>query len=108
LVICAHTIEQFLQDAKPLLRLGHDQNRASRAAVRHRQRVCCAYALLTHRRVTRHGAQGQRIRDAAAGRSVGAAQEALRCLIWHDLVADLKEQNHGASVLTELERLRVA
>jgi hypothetical protein len=101
-------IEQFLQDAKQLLGLGHYQNRSSRAAVIHLHLVCFAYALLTHLRVTRHGAQGQRIRETAAGRSVGAAQEALRCLIWHDLVAYLQEKNHGASGLTELERLRVA
>jgi SRSO17 transposase len=101
-------IAQFLKDAKQLLGLGHYQNRSSRAAVIHLHLVCFAYALLTHLRVTRHGAQGQRTRETAAGRSVGAAQEALRCLIWHDLVAYLKEKNHGASVLTELERLRVA
>jgi hypothetical protein len=101
-------IAQVLQDAKQLLGLGHDQHRSSRAAVIHRHLVCCASALLPHLRVTRHGAQGQRIRATAAGRSVGAAQEALRCLIWHDLVAYLQEKNHGASGLTELERLRVA
>jgi hypothetical protein len=101
-------VEQFLTDAKQLLGLGHYQNRSSRAAVIHRHLVCFASALLTHLRVTRHGAQGQRTRETAAGRSVGAAQEALRCLIWHDRVAYLKAKNHGASVLTELERLRVA
>jgi hypothetical protein len=101
-------IAQVLKDAKLLLGLGHYQHRSSRAAVIPRHLVCFAYALLTHLRVTRHGAQGQRIRETAAGRSVGAAQEALRCLIWHDLVAYLKEKNHGASILAELERLRVA
>jgi hypothetical protein len=101
-------MEPFLKDAQQLLGLGHYQNRSSGAAVIHLHLVCFAYALLTHRRVTRHGAQGQRTRESAAGRSVGATQEALRCLIWHDLVAYLKEKNHGASVLTELERLRVA
>lgn len=101
-------VELFFKDSKQLLGLGHYQNRSSRAAVIHLHLVCFAYALLTHLRMTRHGAQGQRKRETAAGRSVGATQEALRCLIWHDLVAYLKEKNHGASVLTELERLRVA
>jgi SRSO17 transposase len=101
-------IEQFIKDAKQLLGLGHYQNRSSRAAVIHLHLVCFAYALLTHLRVMRHGAQGQRIQETAAGSSVGAAQEALRCLIWHDLVAYLKEKHHDASALAELERLRVA
>jgi hypothetical protein len=101
-------IEQFLKEAKQLLGLGHYQHRSSRAAVLPLHLVCFAYALLTHLRVTRHGAQGQRTRETAAGGSVRAAQEALRCLLWHDLVAYLQEKNHGASVLPELERLRVA
>jgi hypothetical protein len=97
-----------MKDAKQLLGLGHYQNRSSRAAVIHLHLVCFADALLTPLRVTRHGAQGQLTRETAAGKSVGAAQEALRCLIWHDLVAYLKEKHHDTSVLAELERLRVA
>ena len=75
------TIEQFMKDAKQLLELGHYQNRSSRAAVIHLHLVCFADALLTHLRLTRHGAQGQRTREPAAGRSVGAAQATLRGLI---------------------------
>jgi hypothetical protein len=101
-------IAQFIQEAKQLLGLGHYQNRSCRAAVIHLHLVCFTYALLPHLRVTRHGAPGQLTRETAAGRSVGAAQEALRCLIWHDLVAYLQERHHDASVLAELERLRVA
>jgi DDE family transposase len=60
-------VELFFKAAKPLLGLGHDQNRADRAAVTHRHRVCLAYALLTHRRVTRAGAQGERLRKLLPG-----------------------------------------
>jgi hypothetical protein len=101
-------IEQFVKDAKQLLGLGHYQNRSYRAAVIHLHLVCFAYALLTHLRVMRHGAQGQQTWENAADRAVGAAQAALRCLIWDGLVAYLKEKSHGVSVLAELERLRVA
>jgi hypothetical protein len=101
-------IEQWLKDVKQLLGLGQYQNRSYWAAVIHLHLVCFAYALLTHLRVTRHGAQGQLTREKAADRSVRATQEALRCLIWHDLVAYLKEKNHDVFVLAELERLRVA
>jgi DDE superfamily endonuclease len=100
--------EQCVKDAKQLLGLGHSQNRAYRAAVIHRPLVCVASALLTHLRVMRHGAQGQQTWENAADRAVGAAQEALRCLIWDDLVAYLKEKSHGVSVLAALARLRVA
>jgi hypothetical protein len=37
-----------------------------------------------------------------------AAQDQLRCLIWHDLVAYLQDNHQDESVLAELERLRVA
>jgi hypothetical protein len=101
-------IEQFWKDAKQLLGLGQYQNRPYRAAVTHLHLVCCASALLTHLRIMRDGAQGQQTREKTAGRSIGAAQETLRCILWDDLVAYLKEENHDASVLADLERLHVA
>jgi DDE family transposase len=61
------TIEQWLKDVKQLLGLGHDQNRSYGAAVTHLHLVCFAYALLTHLRLERTGAQGQRIRHKANG-----------------------------------------
>jgi hypothetical protein len=102
------TIEQFVKDAKQLLGLGQYQNRPYRAAVIHLHLVCFAYALLTHLRLARPGAQGQRTRDQAGGMSVAAAQEALRGLIWDDVLTSLKETRPGESVIEELERLRVA
>jgi SRSO17 transposase len=102
------TIEQFVKDAKQLLGLGQYQNRPYQAAVIHLHLVCFAYALLTHLRITRHGAQGHRTREKAVGMSVAMAQEALRALVWDDMVAYLKEQHHGEAVIAELERLRVA
>jgi hypothetical protein len=102
------TIEQFVKDAKQLLGLGQYQNRPYRAAVIHLHLVCFASALLTHLRLRRHGAQGQRTREKAVGMSVAMAQEALRALVWDDMVAYLKEQHHGEAVIAELERLRVA
>jgi SRSO17 transposase len=102
------TIEQWVKDLKQLLGLGHYQNRSYRAAVTHLHLVCFAYALLTHLRIERNGAQGQRTYDKAADRSIAAAQEQLRRLIWDDLVAYLKEKSHGEFVIEELERLRVA
>jgi SRSO17 transposase len=102
------TIAPWVKDLKQLLGLGHYQNRSYRAAVTHLHLVCFAYALLTPLRIERHGAQGQRTYDKAADRSIAAAQEQLRRLIWDDLVAYLKEKSHGESVLEELERLRVA
>ena len=101
-------VKQFCKDGKPLLGLGEYQNRTSPAAVTHLHQVCFAYALLTHLRRRRPGAQGQRRPDKAAHRSTAAAQEQLRGLIWDDLMADLKEKPHGEPVLTALERLRVA
>ena len=101
-------IEQWLKDTKQGLGLGQYQNRSYGAAVTHLHLVCCADALLTHLRIERKGAQGQRRRDKAAGMSVATAQETLRGLIWDDLVTYLKEQGHEKSVLAELERLRVA
>jgi hypothetical protein len=50
------------------------------------------YALLTHLRIMRHGAQGQRTRAKAASISVAAAQELLRRLIWDDLNVYLKQK----------------
>jgi hypothetical protein len=70
--------------------------------------VCFAYALLTHLRMMRHGVQGQQTRKKAAGMSAAAAQDALRALVWDDLVTYLKEQHHGEEAITELERLRAA
>ena len=101
-------VEQFFKDSKQLLGLGQYQNRPYRAAVTHLHLVCFAYALLTHLRIERHGAQGQQAHHKAADMSVATAQEALRCLLWDDLVAYLKEKNRGEAVLAELERLRVA
>jgi hypothetical protein len=102
------TIEQWVKDLKQLLGLGQYQNRPYRAAVIHLHLVCFAYALLTHLRIERHGAQGQRTRKKAADLSTADAQDQLRCLIWDDLVTYLQEKHHDESVLTELERLRVA
>ncbi|MDQ3830678.1 MAG: transposase, partial [Candidatus Tectomicrobia bacterium] len=101
-------VEQFFKDSKQLLGLGQYQNRHYRAAVTHLHLVCFAYALLTHLRIMRPGAQGQRTYDKAAHWSTAAAQEQLRCLIWDDIIACLKEEHHGESVLTALEHLRVA
>jgi hypothetical protein len=65
----------------------------------HLHLVCFAYALLTHLRLARTGAQGQRKRDKVVGMSVAAAQEALRGLIWDDLLTFLKETRPGESVI---------
>jgi SRSO17 transposase len=101
-------IAQFWKDAKQLLGLGQYQNRPYWAAVTHLHLVCFAYALLTHLRLARHGAQGQRICHKAARLSIAAAQDQLRRLIWDDLIVYLKEKRHGESMLQELERLGVA
>jgi len=101
-------IEQFFKDSQQLLGLGHYQNRPYLSAVIHLHLVCFAYALLTHLRIARLGAQGQRTRDKAANLSTATAQDQLRGLLWEDLVTYLKEQCHEKSVLAELERLRVA
>jgi SRSO17 transposase len=101
-------VEQFFKDCKQLLGLGQYQNRTYHAAVTHLHLVCFAYALLTHLRIMRPGAQGQRKHDKAADWSTAAAQEQLRGLIWDDIIADLKEKTHGEPVFTVLERLRVA
>jgi len=101
-------IEQWLKDTKQLLGLGHYQNRPYRAAVIHRHLVCFASALLTHLRIERGGAQGQRTRKKAADLSTAAAQDQLRGVLWEDLMAYLKEQYPEKSILAELERLRVA
>ena len=105
---CFQPVELFFKDRKQLLGLGHYQNRPYRAAVIHLQLVCFAYALLTHLRIARIGAQGQRTRDKAANLSTATAQDQLRGLLWEDLVTYLKEQCHEKSALAELERLRVA
>ena len=101
-------MEQFFKDSQQLLGLGQDQNHPYRAAVTHLHLVCVAYALLTHRRIMRPGAPGQRRHDKAAHWSTAAAQEQLRGWMWDDIIADLKEKTHGEPVLTALERLRVA
>jgi DDE superfamily endonuclease len=102
------TIEQWLKDVKQLLGLGHYQNRSYWAAVTHLHLVCFAYALLTHLRIERNGAQGQRTRKKAANLSTAAAQDQLREVLWEDLMVYLKGQCHEKSILAELERLRVA
>jgi DDE superfamily endonuclease len=102
------TIEQWVKDLKQLLGLGQYQNRPYRAAVTHLHLVCFAYALLTHLRIARHGAQGQRTRKKAADGSTAAGQDQLRKLLWDDLLLYLQEEHYGESTLAELERLRVA
>jgi SRSO17 transposase len=101
-------VELFFKDSKQLLGLGQYQNRSYGAAVTHLHLVALAYALLTHLRLTRHGAQGQRTEKNAAHWSTAAVQDHLRGLLWDDLIAYLQEKHHGESVLLELERLRVA
>ena len=88
------TIEQWLKDVKQLLGLGHYQNRSYWAAVTHLHLVCFAYALLTHLRIERTGAQGQRTRKKAANLSTATAQDQLRGVLWEDLMVYLKEQCH--------------
>ncbi|MDQ3831958.1 MAG: hypothetical protein M3361_22240, partial [Candidatus Tectomicrobia bacterium] len=102
------TIEPWVKDLKPLLGLGQYQHRPSRAAVMHRPLVCFASALLTHRRLERHGAQGPRRRQKAADGSTAATQDQRRQLLWGDLMVYLREKCHSESVRAELERLRVA
>jgi hypothetical protein len=102
------TIEPWVKDTKQLLGLGQYQNRSYWAAVTHLHLVCFAYALLTHLRIARTGAQGHRTRDKAADVSTAAAQDQLRSLLWEDLIAYLKEERHDQPVLEALERLRVA
>jgi hypothetical protein len=101
-------VEPCVKDPKQLLGLGQYQNRPSWAAVIPLHLVCFAYALLTHLRITRDGAHGQRPRQKAAGMSVTAAQEARRSLVWADWVTSLPEKHHGEAVLVALEHLRVA
>jgi hypothetical protein len=101
-------MEPWMKDTKPLLGLGHSQNRSYWAAVTHLHLVCFAYALLTHLRIERHGAQGRQTHAKAADLSTATAQDQLRGLLWRDLITYLKEKPHGPSVLEELERLRVA
>jgi hypothetical protein len=102
------TIEPWIQDTKPLLGLGHYQNRSYWAAVTHLHLVCFAYALLTHLRIERYGAQGRRTRATAADLSTATAQDQLRGLLWGDLIIYLKEKRQSPSIIEELERLRVA
>jgi hypothetical protein len=102
------TIEQWVKDLKQLLGLGQYQNRPYRAAVTHLHLVCFASALLTHLRIVRHGAQGQRTHKKAADGSTAAAQDQLRKVVWDDLLLYLQEEHHGPFALAELERLRVA
>jgi SRSO17 transposase len=101
-------VELFFKDSKQLLGLGHYQNRSSRAAVTHLHLVCFAYALLTHLRMMRYGAQGQQTQKKAAGMSTAAAQDTLRALVWDDLVIHLGDQHHGEEAIRELQRLRAA
>jgi SRSO17 transposase len=101
-------VEQFFKDSKQLLGLGQYQNRPYWAAVTHLHLVCFAYALLTHLRIERNGAQGQRTRKKAADLSTAAAQDQLRGLLWEDLLTYLREKPPGQPVIEELERLRVA
>jgi SRSO17 transposase len=101
-------VEQFFKDSKQLLGLGQYQNRPYWAAVTHLHLVCFAYALLTHLRIERYGAQGQRTRKKAAELSTAGAQDQLRGLLWEDLLTYLTEKPHGQSIIEELERLRVA
>jgi SRSO17 transposase len=101
-------VEQFFKDCQQLLGLGQYQNRSYGAAVTHLHLVCFAYALLTHLRLEPAGAQGPHQYHQAAQLSTVAAQDQLRTLLWDDLMAYLKEQCPEKSVLTELERLRVA
>jgi hypothetical protein len=132
-LVARGTIEPWVKDLKQLLGLGQYQNRSNRAAVIHLPLVCFADALLTHLRIERTGAQGQRKRDKTADRATAATQYQLRRLVWDDLVApgfpvirkrifwyqlrwlvwddlvtSLKEKPQDQSVLAELERLRVA
>jgi hypothetical protein len=102
------TIEQWLKDVKQLLGLGHYQNRPYWAAVTHLHLVCFAYALLTHLRIERIGAQGQRTRHKAANLSTAVAQDQLRRLLWEDLITYCQEQCPEQPVIEKLERLRVA
>jgi hypothetical protein len=101
-------VEPCFKDRQPLLGRGHYQNRPSGAAVTHLPLVCCADALLTHLRLARDGAPGQRTRTNAAEWSPAAAQDQLRGLLWEDLLTYLSEQPHGQPLIEELERLRVA
>jgi len=93
---------------RPLLRLGHSQNRRSRAAVIHLHLGCFAYALQTHLRIERHAAQGQQARDKVADLFTAAAQDQLRRLRWEDPLTYLKGNCQGQSGLEELAQLRVA
>jgi SRSO17 transposase len=101
-------VELFFKDGKQLLGLGQYQNRSYGAAVTHLHLVAFAYALLTHLRIARTGAQRQRTRDKAAGISTAAVQDQLRSLLWEDLITYLQEERSGQPVIQELERLRVA
>jgi len=102
------TIEQWLKDVKQWLGLGQYQHRSYWAAVTHLHLVCFAYALLTHLRIERHGAQGQRTRHKAANLSTAAAQDQLRSLLWEDLITYVQEECPEQPVIEKLERLRVA
>ena len=102
------TIEQWIKDAKQLLGLGQYQNRSYWAAVTHLHLVCFAYALLTHLRIERPGAQGERTRHKAADLSTAAVQDQLRSLLWEDLLTYLQEECPDQPAIEELERLRVA
>jgi hypothetical protein len=102
------TIEPWLKDVKPLLGLGQYQNRSYGAAVTHLPLVCFAYALLTHLRIERIGAQGQRTRHKTAHVSTAVAQDQLRSWLWEDLMTYVQEECPDQAVSETLERLRVA
>jgi hypothetical protein len=102
------TLEPWVKDVTQLLGLGQDQHRSDGAAVTPRHLVCFASALLTHRRITRTGAQGHRTRDKAADLSTAAAQDHLRRLLWEDRLTSLQEACPDQPIVEEVERLRVA
>ena len=97
-----------------LLGLGQYQNRTYQPAVTHLHLACFAYALLTHLRIMRPGAQGQRIYDKAADWSTAAAQEQLRGLIWETSSPTSRKRTMASpfsqhwSVFTSPERAKVS
>jgi hypothetical protein len=101
-------MEPWLQDGKPWLGLGHDQHRASWAAVTHRPLVGLASALLPPLRLERTGPHAQTTRHQAAPLATAAAQDQRWSLLWEDLNTARQEACHDHPVIAALERLRVA
>lgn len=101
-------IEVFFKDSKQLLGLGQYQNGSYQAAVIHLHLVCFARALLTHLAIEREGAKGKAKRRRAAQTSCGELQNALREIVWEDVLAALEEKPDMNSVVKELRALRVA